>query len=480
MQYLEVYNSTGDETALATANQYLSAMSSLPQLASSSQQISAGVTQLTAGMKNVKTSTTQLLVGLQSVQAGFGDEQTSNTIINGSYMLKASLSQLTDNNSTLTTGASQLSAGTQSLQKGVADYTDGASKAYAGSTQLADGASALNSAVPTLSDGVTALNNGASALYNGTSQLSSKIPTLSSGVKALDDGASQLLTGASTLANGSQQVTDGAKELSDGIVTLKDGTASLDDGANQLSDGINTAKDGVNESVADTNEQLKALDGLSEYGSEPVSFTTEYVQPVANYGSAFAPYFMGLSLWVGGLMIFFGIYLDYNKKIKILSKDSKNPILRTVCFAGISALQGILLAIVIKYILGITVNNLGLLFVSCILVSLTFMAIIQFCLVNFGNVGKFLSLLLLILQLTSCAGTFPIETQNGFFQFINKLLPMTYSTQLFKEAISGTASTNAGKNALYLVLYLLVTIAITIVCFLVKQSKTKKIEAVEA
>jgi putative membrane protein len=108
------------------------------------------------------------------------------------------------------------------------------------------------------------------------------------------------------------------------------------------------------------------------------------------------------------------------------------------------------------------------------------MAIIQFCLVNFGNVGKLLSLLLLILQLTSCAGTFPIETQNGFFQFINKLLPMTYSTQLFKEAISGTVSTNAGKNALYLVLYLLVTVAITIVCFLVKQSKAKKIEAVEA
>lgn len=236
-----------------------------------------------------------------------------------------------------------------------------------------------------------------------------------------------------------------------GVVTLKNGTSSLDSGAEELKDGVKTAKDGVDDSVADTNEQLKALDGLADYvGDEPVTTETEYVQPVENYGSAFAPYFMCLSLWVGGLMIFFGIYLDYKRKIPSLSKDSKYPVRRGLAFIGISAAQGIALALIIKFALGIVVNNFALLIASCVLVSLTFMAIIQFFLMFTGNIGKFVALFLLILQLTSCAGTFPLETQSNFFIVINKFLPMTYSTQLFKEAISGTAGSWAGKTHLFL------------------------------
>ncbi len=83
--------------------------------------------------------------------------------------------------------------------------------------------------------------------------------------------------------------------------------------------------------------------------------------------------------------------------------------------------------------------------------------------INLGDVGKFVSLLLLILQLTSCAGTFPIETQSGFFKVINKVLPMTYSTQLFKEAISGTAGANAGNSAIVLAVFLVVFLALTLI-----------------
>ena len=84
----------------------------------------------------------------------------------------------------------------------------------------------------------------------------------------------------------------------------------------------------MEENLTTTNNQLKALDGLADYSEEPVSTDTQHVQPVDNYGSAFAPYFMSLSMWVGGLMIFFGIYLDYQKKIRILSKDSDHVVLR--------------------------------------------------------------------------------------------------------------------------------------------------------
>jgi putative membrane protein len=247
-------------------------------------------------------------------------------------------------------------------------------------------------------------------------------------------------------------------------------------GTSELRDGTQTAKVGVDESVEDTNEQLKALVGLPEYSVEPVATNTEYIQPVENYGSAFAPYFMGLSLWVGGLMIFFGIYLDYHKKIKTLTKDSTNPLVRQLCFLGISTVQGLLLAVVIDFVLGITVNNHILLFLSCWLVSIAFMMIIQFSIMYLGDIGKFVSLLLLILQLTSCAGTFPIETQSNFFQVINKFLPMTYSTLLFKEAISGEAGTQALKYALIILAYLVAFLVICEICRQVSKKKAKKNE----
>ena len=182
---------------------------------------------------------------------------------------------------------------------------------------------------------------------------------------------------------------------------------------------------------------------------------------------------MCLSLWVGGLMIFFGIYLDYKRKIPSLSKDSKYPVRRGLAFIGISAAQGIALALIIKFALGIVVNNFALLIASCILVSLTFMAIIQFFLMFTGNIGKFVALFLLILQLTSCAGTFPLETQSNFFIVINKFLPMTYSTQLFKEAISGTAGSWAGKNALVLIAFLAVFVIITAIGMVIEKKKSQ-------
>ena len=101
------------------------------------------------------------------------------------------------------------------------------------------------------------------------------------------------------------------------------------------------------------------------------------------------------------------------------------------------------------------------------------MAIIQFFLMFTGNIGKFVALFLLILQLTSCAGTFPIETQSKFFIVINKFLPMTYSTQLFKEAISGTAGSWAGKNALVLIAFLAVFVIITAIGMVIEKKKSQ-------
>ena len=163
---------------------------------------------------------------------------------------------------------------------------------------------------------------------------------------------------------------------------------------------------------------------------------------------------MGLSLWVGGLLVFFGIYLDYNRRIKSLTKDSPHVVRQTFLFGLLSVAQGLLLGLVIQFGLGIEVAHPTMLYPACVLTAWTFTAIIQFCIMHLGDAGKLIAMLLLILQLTSCGGTFPVETQATFFQVISKVLPMTYSTQLFKEAISGSLNANAAQSAGILLAYL--------------------------
>lgn len=419
----------------------------ISELSAGSTELKGGVDQLAGGMSLVKTKLAKLQEGLAEVQAGFGSTEKQGTLLNGSAQIAGGLNQLKNNNSALNNGASALSTGLGTLSSNSAALNDGAAqldsglgtlksnnkKLNSGASQLSSGSKTLKNGIAKYTKGVGTAGKGAGQLASGTKQLKSKLPVLASGVGKLDNGGRQLASGAN----------------------------ALDTGIHKLKAGVDTASDSVSSAVGKANSQVGKLDGLDDYAKEPVKTETKYVQPVANYGSAFAPYFMGLSLWVGGLLIFFGIYYDYSRRIKLLAMDSKRFLMRSTLFAFISGGQGILLAFVVKTVLGITVNHPWALYGSCILTALTFTAIIQFCIINLNDVGKFLAMLLLILQLTSCAGTFPLETQSVFFRAINPFLPMTYSTQLFKEVISGTLGSNALYSALILMGFAIVFLTLT-------------------
>lgn len=418
-------------------NKLNEAKTSIEQLSAGASSLNSGVNSLTGGMRTVKGNIGELQGGLGQLKTGLGDSKTpGETVMYGSAQIKNGLSQLQGNSSALNEGASKLDTGLGTL-------SSNNDKLNSGASQLAEGSKSLESGVNKYTKGVGSAQKGAGQLADGTSQLQGKLPVLASGVNQLDNGG---------------------KQLADGAGTLNEGTG-------KLKDGIGTAGDGVSTAIGKANTEVKKLDGLAEYAKEPVKTKTEYVQPVANYGSAFAPYFMGLSLWVGGLLIFFGLYFDYSRRIKMLSQESTRVIARALAFGAVSVGQGVLLAFVIKSVLHIAVRNPFALYWSSILVAMTFTAIIMFCIINLKDIGKFIVMLLLILQLTSCAGTFPIETQNAFFRAINPFLPMTYSTQLFKEAISGTMGTNAANSALILLSFFAGFMALTM---MLSHKKIKK------
>jgi len=120
------------------------------------------------------------------------------------------------------------------------------------------------------------------------------------------------------------------------------------------------------------------------------------------------------------------------------------------------------------------IQNYGLYYGSCVLIAITFMSIIQFLIVNFGEVGKFLGLLILVLQLAASGGTFPIPLIDEAFQKISPYLPMTYTIKLTKEAVvmqrDGVASHNIG----IMMGYTAVCLAITILVQVVKNMRAKK------
>ena len=93
--------------------------------------------------------------------------------------------------------------------------------------------------------------------------------------------------------------------------------------------------------------------------------------------------------------------------------------------------------------------------------ALAFAAILQLLSAALGTAGKFVAIVLLMLQLTSSAGTFPIETVPRFFQVINPFLPMTYVVTGLRQAISGGDTARVLWCALILLGYAVAAVALT-------------------
>lgn len=348
--------------------------------------------------------------------------------------------QLTIGGQALTTGANDLYAGTQKLVAGTQDLG-----------KLTIGVQNLKSALTQVKQGTTSLNQGIVTLSNGTVQLTA---------------------GSSTLTNGLATLNSSSKAIDNALTTLNNGTASAYDGSNKLVEGVQTFKTSIDEGLVNTKEQLKSLNGIEDFGAKPVEFKTEAYGEVNSYGIAFTPLFLCIGLWVGALMSYVVLYYDQKHRFNIFDHDYKNKILQNIAYIGIGALQGLIVAILLKLGLGFEIQNYVLYYTASILVGITFVSIIQFLIRNFGDVGKFLALVILVLQLAASGGTFPIETIDKGFQGLTSYLPMTYSIKLFREILVPTATNFKGQYLGILVGITAVTLAITCIVDIIKSKKS--------
>lgn len=311
----------------------------------------------------------------------------------------------------LVAGVTSYTNGVNTLQAGTADLDANSTALNAGSEQLSNGLGELTSQLPNLIDGITQLSNGSTQLVKGTARL--------------NDNSARLNNGATSLATGSTQLSDGAQALSDGSRTLGDGIKTLKDGTNQLSTGLLEGSATIN--------ALDPTDETTDMFASPVSLKQEKYSEVPNYGAALAPYIMSMALYIGAV-VFTTIYPVRKKALQGKSSlawwQSKTSVAMFVASLMAVLECGILL------MLGLEVLFVGKFFLLAILTSLAFMSIVLTLVVAFDNVGRFLAMVLLVVQLGGSGGTFPIPLTNSFFQAIHSFLPMSYSVYGFRQAIS--------------------------------------------
>lgn len=457
------------------------------QLQYGTSQLQSGLQELNKGTNNLSTNYEKFDSGVDSAYAG------SNKLANG-------LNSLNSGADEIYSGTSQLAEKTNTLNAGVSSYVKGVnqlvSSVNATSTQIqkvgedlvnyqqTHNPDALNDAAKRL-QGMQSSSAGSAQLLGtlqskgteleqGVNLLNTKVQTLNSGMFTLKQGISSAKTGNEELQKGLKKLSTNSKTIKEGTKQLSNGSSQALSGSQTLLNGTNTFKNEINNGIENTQEELKNLNGLDEYTSEPVEVDEQDYAQVDSYGVGFAPYFMSISLWVGALIMLIIFYYDPEDRFKLLGRNAQNKYLRAGLYFAISVTQGIVLGFILKAGLGFGVTNIWLYYGTCILTSIVFFSILQFLVIKLGDVGKFLGILLLVLQLAASGGTFPIETVPKFFQSIYKFMPMNYTIRLIKESLIKVDNGMIAKNACILVGIFIVFMAITLIADYLKTKHDKK------
>ena len=453
----------------------------LGRLQSGAQAYVGGVKQLAVNQQSLAGGLAQLSDGSRKLQAGLG--QLSNNL-----PTESQLSQLSDGMKQLQSGINQLNASVsnpspalvaqqnkvetdaQTLKKTMKDSESdllaaGGTLQTLGAQAAASGSKSTTISLPQISNiyqaftetktiieqtttlrkdlrvltqqlsaQQTQLQAGVSTLNNGVNQLTPNAITAFNGYNSVRFANNQLLAGSASLTNGLNEAKSGSQKLANGASLLESRSGALIDGTSQLANGADTLAN----KLADASNRIKIQPTgatTQQQIANPVKSEMTEKGNVPNYGYALSPYVLSLSLFVGALV------LNVIYPIRKTFSEQESAIrwwLSKASVAGVAAfMQATILMLVMVFFLGLTPEHPAHFIGAIYLTSFAYMSIVSLLVIVLDNPGRFLAMVLLVLQLGSSEGTFPIQTANGFFQAINPLVPMTYSIRALRQAISG-------------------------------------------
>ncbi|CAJ1191242.1 autotransport protein [Companilactobacillus paralimentarius DSM 13238 = JCM 10415] len=193
----------------------------------------------------------------------------------------------------------------------------------------------------------------------------------------------------------------------------------------------------------------------SDFFSNPVKLKQDNLYDVPNYGSASAPFYLALCIWVGALLLssVFTVHFKLDDKQKYLYTFKQRFNGRYLTFGFLNQLQAISAALGNLFILHAYTKEKIWLIVFCMLVSFVFISILYSLVQMFGTVGKGLGIIILVLSISGAGGNFPVVLSDGFFRVINPYLPFTYAVNLIREAVGGIYWPNATKDIIILLAF---------------------------
>ncbi|EGO5096467.1 YhgE/Pip domain-containing protein [Enterococcus faecalis] len=203
------------------------------------------------------------------------------------------------------------------------------------------------------------------------------------------------------------------------------------------------------EKEVDLGEILKLLkldaNKESDFFTQPVEVKEHAVYPIANNGSASTPFYTALCLWVGAVLFSSvattDVYLEGKDKKRFSKREQFSARMFTFIVMGIG--QALIVTLGNYFALGVDVRNPAYSVWFAVLIAITFMIMVYVLVALFGNVGKGIAIIILVLSISGGGGNYPIQVSSKFFQMINPFLPFTHAVNLLRESAGGIYWPNA-------------------------------------
>ncbi|CAM4178186.1 phage infection protein [Bacillus luti] len=333
---------------------------------------------------------------------------------------------------------------------------------------LNNGIAKLNKAKSSLQKGVEATNKGITLLNNGQKPTKDVIESINNAAKGgsaqltdvLSTYDSEIVPGFNTAIartkemskNTTQILNDADKKLPDVKKLLEDSSKGLVDGRKKLADikaempatekKIKELADKIRdfESEEDIKDIIRLLkndvEKQSDYFANPVNLKENKLFAMPNYGSAMSPFYTVLALWVGALLMVSLLTVEVHEE-GANYKSHEVYFGRLLTFLTIGLSQAFIVSMGDIFLLGTYVVDKFWFVLFSLFIGGVFVCIVYSLVSIFGNVGKSMAIILLVLQVAGSGGTFPIQMTPPFFQAIYPFLPFTYAISAIRETVGG-------------------------------------------
>ena len=318
------------------------------------------------------------------------------------------------------------------LSAALGDLTTLNSDLSATSTSISDALTKASAASAAVSSAVT----------NARSGVSSELPAISSALDDFSSASSSMRGSLDTLRSQRDQVSG----LLDQLDSLLDGAKTATQTSATNVAAIKTDLDSVATDISSlsSSNTLRDLadslgvnaESIASFMASPTKIETKAVYPVAAYGSAMAPLFTNLALWIGAFSLVLLFKLD-------VDEEGIGPISSASKYMGrwmLLAFFGVIQALVVStgvLVIGVqTVSRLGFVGTSMV-ISMVFVSIVYMLSTCFQHIGKGLCVIIMVMQIPGSAGLYPIEMLPSFFRFLHPLFPFTYGVNALREIVGG-------------------------------------------